>query len=235
MTFKSNAVRPVQCFREGWALIKDQYLLIFVLTLVSILVAGLIPLGIMVGAAFCGLYAMMLKKMRGEPAEVDDLFKAIKFFFPGLVVTMFVVLPSLFLALPMIRASLGLMFAMNEIARGAGSETAVYGWLTNFSIFALLFTLVAGTLHAFVMFAYPLIAEHNLSGLTAFKLSARAVLANANGVILLILGEFLLACAGFLLFGIGVYLTVPLQFAAVAVAYRQVFPAEKFVNVAQAQ
>jgi uncharacterized membrane protein len=76
------------------------------------------------------------------------------------------------------------------------------------------------------MFSYPLIAERNLGGVEAFKLSARAVWANLSGVIGLILVEFVMGIIGYLFFVIGVYFVVPVMFAGVAVAYRRVFPTQ---------
>lgn len=235
MTFRKNAIRPVQCFKEGWQLIKDQYPLFFVFNVLALMVAGAIPLGLLVGAAFCGLYYMLLQKMAGKPFAIEDLFKGFEVFVPSLIVTAFVIVPSLVLGIPMIGSAVTAIFAMMPTPNGYINKSLVYGSLASFSVLALLFTIVAGTLHAFVMFAYPLIIEHRLSGWEAFKLSSRAVLANSNGVIILILLEFVLALAGLLLCGVGVYLTVPLMFAAVAVAYRQVFPPAEFVNESQSK
>lgn len=84
--------------------------------------------------------------------------------------------------------------------------------------------LVLGCIHAFIIFTYPLIVERNLNGLEAFKLSAKAAWANLGGVISLILAQFALGFVGYLACFVGVYLTLPVMFAGVFVAYRRVFP-----------
>jgi uncharacterized membrane protein len=229
MQFRKGVIRPVRCFVEGWELVKDQYPLFLVLNVFALIIAGAVPLGLLLGASFCGIYSMVLKKMDGKRIAFEDLLKGFEFFVPSLVVTLFLIVPTLVLAVPMMSSVVALMFALVPTKDGF-NESLVYTLFATFSVFAILFTLVAGTLHAFVMFAYPLIVEHRLSGWEAFKLSSRAVLANANGVIGIIVCEFILSLIGLALFGVGIYLVVPLMFAAVTVAYRQVFPAAEFVN-----
>jgi uncharacterized membrane protein len=86
-------------------------------------------------------------------------------------------------------------------------------------------TLILACIHALIMFAYPLIVERRLSGIEAFKLSARAVFANLGGVAGLILCEVALGIIGYLILCVGLYLVFPIMFAGVFVAYRKVFPA----------
>lgn len=229
MQFRKNAIRPVRCFVEGWKLVKDQYPLFVLLCFFCLLIGGAIPLGLVLGASFCSIYAMVLKKMDGGQIGFDGLLKGFYFFKPSLVVTMFLVVPTILLAVPMMSSAVSLMYALVP-TKGGVDENQVYALFTTFSIFAVLFTLISGTIHAFVLFAYPLIVEHRLTGVAAFKISSRAVLANANGVIGIIVGEFVLSLIGLAFFGIGIYLVVPLMFAAVTVAYRQVFPAAEVVN-----
>jgi len=38
--FNTGVIRPVECMREGWELIKDQFWLFFAITLVGIIIAG---------------------------------------------------------------------------------------------------------------------------------------------------------------------------------------------------
>jgi uncharacterized membrane protein len=89
----------------------------------------------------------------------------------------------------------------------------------------VIFALVVGTVHALLMFAYPLIVEYKLSGIEAAKLSARAVLKNLSGVGGLIAVHIGLIFVGYLLCLVGVYLVFPILMASILVAYRKVFPA----------
>ena len=47
--YQANAVRPVECIKGGWNLIKDRYWLIFAMVLVGLLIASAIPFGILLG------------------------------------------------------------------------------------------------------------------------------------------------------------------------------------------
>jgi uncharacterized membrane protein len=72
-------------------------------------------------------------------------------------------------------------------------------------------------------FAYPLIVERKLSGIEAVKLSMKAGLGNFWPLLGLLLLNGLLSLAGTLLCFVGVYLALPVTFAAIAMAYEQVF------------
>ena len=54
--FNRNAVRPMECLREGFDLVKDRYWLFVGICFVAILVGSAVPLGILMGPMMCGLY-----------------------------------------------------------------------------------------------------------------------------------------------------------------------------------
>jgi uncharacterized membrane protein len=72
-------------------------------------------------------------------------------------------------------------------------------------------------------FTFPLIVDRGLSGLDAVKLSFRAAYANFWQLLGLSLLSFVLSLGGVLLCYIGVFLVLPISFAALATAYEQVF------------
>lgn len=247
MEFKTNVIRPVECFREGWDLIKDRYWLFFGITAIGMLLGGVVPLGIIIGSMICGIYYSLFKRMDGLPVEFGDLFKGFDYFVPSLIVTLFIIVPTFVLVMVaeifnvvMFLSLKGGRMSPNQL------ESFFITYLVVFSIFMLIMGLLLACLHALIMFAYPLIVEHKLSGLDAFKLSAKACWQNLNGILGIILIEFVLGFAGILVCGVGAYFVMPLSFAAVAVAYRKVFPAAgradnmppsppKFVNQSQYQ
>ena len=65
-SFRTGAVRPVECLREGWNLIRGEYWLWVGITLVACLIAYVAPFGILAGPMFCGLYVCLARKQRGE-------------------------------------------------------------------------------------------------------------------------------------------------------------------------
>jgi hypothetical protein len=226
--FRTGVIRPVECFKEGYELIKDQYWLFVGIVLVGMLIGSVIPLGIGLGAMFCGIYYCLFQKMNGQPVQFEGLFKGFNYFVPGLVATLILIVPAVILALFVYASMFAVMFASMD-RRGNISPTAIWGIMGTMFVEMIALWLVLGSLHVFLMFAYPLIVEKNMSGWDAFKLSARAGWANLSGVVGLILIEFLLGFASYILtffiLGFGVYLVMPIMFAGVLVAYRKVFPA----------
>jgi hypothetical protein len=221
--FKVGVIEPVQCMKDGWELIKDEYWLFFGIVFVGMLIGAFIPFGLGLGAMFCGTYYVILKKMDGQPVEFGDLFKGFNYFAQGLIAMLVIVVPAIILSVFMSISVFGVFFASMD-KNGVPSETtffALWGAVLVESVVAAIFF---SCLHALIMFAFPLIVDKNLSGWEAFKLSARAVWQNLSGVIGLILVEFALGFVGYLGCGIGLYFTLPIMYAGVLVAYRRVFP-----------
>ena len=220
--FKTGVIRPVECMREGWELIKDQYWLFFAITLVGMIIAGIIPFGILLGAMFCGIYYCLFQKMNGQPMTFEGLFKGFDYFVPGLIATLVLIIPAVILSILAYIPLIMMQFAMMKSKNPNPGE--IYAYLVFFTVEMIVLWLVLGGIHAFLFFAYPLIVEYKLSGMDAFKLSARAVWKNLGGVAGFIALEVVLIFIGYLLCFVGVYLTLPLMFAGALVAYRKVFP-----------
>src|SRR6201988_862817 len=98
--FKRQVVEPVQCLKNGWELVKDQYWLFVGMTAVGVLIGGAVPLGILLGPMMCGLYLSFFKKRRGEPIEFGTLFKGFDFFGPSLVATLLHMVPIMAIVIP---------------------------------------------------------------------------------------------------------------------------------------
>ncbi len=224
--YKVGVIRPVECMKEGWELIKDQYWLIFAITFVGIIIASLIPLGIAIGAMFCGIYYVLFKKMNGERIEFGDLFKGFEYFLPGLIVTLVVIIPMIISMIFVYGSVIAMVFAATA-SGGQPNEAFIWALFGTIIVEVIIVSILAGCLHALIMFAYPLIIDFNLNGLEAFKLSAKAVWANLSGVAGIILVEFAMGFVGYLALGFGLYFVLPIMFAGVLVAYRKVFPDNK--------
>ena len=224
--FQTGVIRPVECMKEGWELIKNDYWLIFGITIVGLLIGGLIPFGLGIGAMFCGIYYVILRKMDNQPVEFGDLFKGFNFFVPGLIASLVVIIPTIVSVFVVYGSMVAFILGAANTNRSA-QEGVIVGMFVTLFIEAVIVSLVLSCLHALIMFAYPLIVERNLGGLEAFKLSARAVWANLSGVIGIILVEFAMGIVGYMALVIGVYFVLPIMFAGVAVAYRRVFPSQQ--------
>ncbi len=222
--FKVGVIKPFECMKEGWELIKDQYWLFFAIVLVGMLVAGFIPFGIGLGAMYCGIYYTMFQKMDGKRFEFGDLFKGFNYFMPALIATLIFIIPIFILTIIQVVSVFGIMASMTD-SRGRIDDSAIFALYGTLIVEGVITALIVSCIHAFIMFTYPLIVERNLSGMEAFKLSTKAVWKNLGGVVGLILAEFVIGFIGYLACGIGLYLVLPIMFAGVLVAYRKVFPA----------
>ena len=220
--FKIGVIRPVECMQEGWELIKDQYWLFFAITFVGMLIAGVVPFGILLGAMFCGIYYCLLQKLNGQRVTFEGLFKGFDYLLPGLIATLVLIIPAVILGvlayIPLIMMQLAMMKSKNP------NPDLIFSYMGFFAFEMIVLWLVLGSIHAFLFFAYPLIVERGLSGTEAFKLSAKAVWNNLGGVVGFIALEVVLIIVGYLLCIVGVYLTLPIMFAGAIVVYRKVFP-----------
>ena len=219
--FQTGVIRPVECMKEGWQLIKDDYWLFLGITFVGMLVGGIIPFGLGIGAMFCGIYFVMLQKLNGQRFEFGDLFKGFNYFLPGLITSLIVIVPSIIAIIVLYGSMIALFLG---VAASDGNGAVVFGMFATLFVEGIVVAVLLSCLHALVMFAYPLIVDRNLNGVDAFKLSARAVWANLSGVIGIILLEFVMGIVGYMALAIGVYFVLPIMFAGVLVAYRKVFP-----------
>ena len=220
MEFRSGVIAPMECLKEGWQLIKDRYWLFLGITLVAMLVGGAVPV-VLVGAMMCGLYLCLFAQMRGEPVEFAMLFKGFDYFMQGLVAAAIQTLPVILIMA--VGQVIFVAFTMIIMPREPGDAMPAVFWvgLVIFILFAMIVSLV---LHSLFLFAYPLIVDRKLAGLDAVKLSYRAALKNLSGIIGLMLLVGGLGILGVIACYVGVFLVMPISFAAYAVAYRRVFP-----------
>lgn len=221
--FKTGVIRPIQCFKEGWTLIKDQYWLFLGISLVGGLLAAF-SMYILLGAMFCGIYYCLLRKSRNQPFSFADLFKGFDNFGASLVVALFFIVPNIIIMI----MNFGFQIAMPMIIRENGGNTGVIWTIFGiYMVIALVLGILMCCLHALIIFAFPLIVEYKLSGMEAFKLSARAAMKNPGGVVGLILCQFGLMFVGLLACYFGIIFVLPLLYAGIFVAYRKVFPSNQ--------
>ncbi len=224
--FRRRAIEPVVCLKTGWQLIKDQYWSFVGMSLVGIFIGSLVPFGIILGPMMCGLYLSLFERRRGAAVEFSDLFKGFDYFGQSVVATLLHMIPMLVILVPFyIAFYVAFFMAMADSRRSGGSPdpTRMFSLFGIFAIFGLFFLLFMIVLSVLFAFAYPLIVDRKLSGLDAVKLSVSAGLANFWQLFGLILLNGLLGLLGVLLCYVGVLLVLPVSFAAIAIAYEQVF------------
>jgi hypothetical protein len=223
ITFHRNAVSPIACLKGGFNLIKDQYWLFVGMCFVAILVGSVAPLGILMGPMMCGVYLALFSQRRGLPIEFGIIFKGFDYFGQSVVATLIHVVPIVIIIVPSyLLFYLGLFIALPT----QGSNPDLTGLLIFFVVMVIYWVVVMCIMIVISMaftFSYPLIVEHRLQGAEAVKLSARAAFANFWPLLGLSLLSGLLGFAGMLFCYIGMFFVLPISFAALAIAYEQVF------------
>jgi len=223
IVFRRNAVEPMQCMNEAWALVKDQYWLFVGMCAVGLLIGSAIPMGILMGPMMCGLYLTLFKRRRGEPIEFGLLFKGFDYFGPSVVATLLHVIPILVIIIPAY-ILFYVLFILSVVSQGdEPNPGAMFGVLAMFTLFWLVMIVVIIFVSIGFTFAYPLIVDRKLQALDAVKLSFKAALANFVRLLVLMLLTALLSIGGMLLCYVGMFLVFPITYGALAIAYEQVF------------
>lgn len=219
--FRIGVIKPVECVKEGWEFIKQDYWLLFAITLVGVLIGG-VTMYILMGAMLCGIFYCFLLKIDGRPVTFEGLWKGFEWFAPGLMVTLFFVMPVIILYV-IIYVPVFMATAMSETLSRQELITLLIG------VFAVdfVFIVIMVCFHTLLIFSFPLIVDRSLGGIQAMKTSAKAVWNNLSGVIGLIMVNFVLTLIGYLALCVGVYFVIPIILAGNAVAYRKVFPVSK--------
>jgi uncharacterized membrane protein len=222
--FNRHAVKPVECLKSGFALIKDQYWLFLGVTFVGMLLGGVAPFGILLGPMMCGLYLCYFSKMRGEQVKFELLFKGFDYFgrsvLPGIVQTVPMLIVMLFAYIPMMAIPM-LMFGRGQ---GQPQGAALGGLLAGMFGFMFLAAMVGSLIALVFSFSYPLIVERQLPVGDALKTSVRAVMGNAGGLLGLFLLNALISIVLLPFCCVAIYFALPICMASYAFAYRSVFP-----------
>lgn len=221
--FNAGAIKPFECVREAWDLIKDDYWMLFAISLVGALIGG-VSFYVLIGAMVCGIFYCYLKRIDGQRVVLDDLWVGFKYFWPSLFVTIAIFIPAIVLGVIMVM-TIYVPIIATAIMGPNGNESAILGAFLAGLVIDFIVAIVMICIHSLLIFCYPLIVDRGLSSWESMKLSARAVMKNIGGIGGLLVVNFGLALLGELAFCVGLYLMIPVITAVNIVAYRKVFPA----------
>jgi len=223
------------CISRGYQLLKDNFSLLFLTALVYAGIEGLIAgLGVIpkVGPIFTignlviagpllgGVYLISLRALRGQPAEVGDIFTGFRQCFIQLFLGHLV--PALLIGLSIVPI---IIVAVVVIA-GAGLAHNLALMLILIPV-GLLGLIPAIYLQACWAFTLPLIIDKQMDFGAAMKASFKMVRKHWWQVFGLILLTDLVNLLGALMLLIGLLFTVPITLAALMYAYETIFGAEK--------
>ena len=224
--FKRGAIRPIECFKAGWDLIKDQYWLFMGMAFVGIFLGSMAPMGILLGPMMCALHLAFFHRARGQTVRFEDLTKGFEYFLQSLIATLIQVIPMMIIIVPFyLIGAVGFMAVMGRAAqsRQDASPADLLLMFGTFAIMVIIIFAISILIGTLFLFTYPLIVDKRLSGVDAVKLSIKAAFANLGGILGLTLLGFVLGLAGMLLCYVGGFFVMPIGLAARHVAYRQVF------------
>ncbi len=222
---RTGVIKPIECFKEGWELIKKDYWILFAVSLVGGLIGGM-SMYILLGAMICGIYYCYLQAIDGKSVSFDELWKGFGYFLPAFLVTILIVVPMLVL--------FGVMYAPLIMAAVMGSKLSpeeLMGMMIGALAVDVVLAIIMTCFHTLLMFAFPLIIDRNLGAWSAVTTSAKAVWRNLGGVVGLIGVGIVLSLFGIITCGLGMYFIMPIMLAGYAVAYRKIFPAAANRNI----
>lgn len=219
LVFRTGVLKPIEVYKEAWEIMKGEFWMVFAVTLVGLLVGGVLPI-ILTGPMMCGVYMCLLDKADGRPLTFEKLFKGFDYFVAGLIVTLFVMVPTFVFVIAIYLPMIGIAVAGTRMDQGA-----LIAFIAGMIVVEIIVAVVMIFIHSLIIFAFPLIVDRKLSGFEAVKMSARAVWGNLAGVAGLFGVGFLVCLVGYLMLCIGIYFVIPIVMMATTVAYRKIFPA----------
>lgn len=208
------------CIGDAWRMLMANFWLVvggaFLVLLCSTAISMIPIVGILAGLLlnqvfYGGLYFFYLKLARGQKAEIGDAFSGFTRSFGQLVLLSLVYNILLTIAfIPMIVPAVGM---------------AVWEWSPAVMVpLMILLGIPAIYLAVGWMFASMLVIDRGLEFWDAMEISRKVVGRHWFKVFALLIVVALVAVAGIVLLFIGMLITLPLAFAAMAFAYETMFP-----------
>src|SRR5215213_2310916 len=220
--YKRKAFDPIECIKSGWELVKPQFWLFVAMAFIVYIIGQAVPL-ILMGPMMAGVYVVLFAARRREPIEFSTLFKGFDFFGPSLVATLLHMLPILAIVIPTYFLFYVSLFVAVAAQGESQSPVGVLGvFFTFFLVIIVIFVLIIIISVGFT-FTYPLIVDRRLRGLDAVKLSFKAAMANFWRLLGMMLLTGIMVMVGMAFCIVGMFLVLPISYAAIAAAYEQVF------------
>ena len=228
------AIEPIECFRESWRRIVDEYWLFVGITAVGLIVGALAPLGVLLGPMQCGIYLCYLGKWRGEPVRFETLFRGFDYFVESLIAALVLMGVGLVVVVPCVLV--GIAATLVLLGLGAASRQPAYVSLVVVAAIVgyVLLLLLASLIGSFFTFTFMLIVDRRLTAIEAVKRSAEAVWRNFGGMLALSLLGVAAGLLGMCFCYVGVFLVAPITFGAIVAAYQRVLGIEGAVDASSA-
>jgi uncharacterized membrane protein len=151
------------------------------------------------------------------------LFKGFDFFGPSLVATLLHLIPVIAIIIPTYFLFYVSLFVAIAAQGQSQNPAGVLGVFFTFFLVVTVISVLIIIISVGFAFAYPLIVDRRLNGLDAVKLSFKAGLANFWRLLGLLLLNGIMVMVGMAFCIVGMFLVLPITYAAIAAAYEQVF------------
>src|SRR5688572_27440597 len=226
--YVSGAIDAGGCVSNAWGLVTRRFWLYVGVGFVTLLLIGCIPFvgSLLFGPVLGGFYYLVLRDMNDEPVDFGMMFKGFEKFLPLMVAGLIQTAPGLIATVLQYTVDIARITGggRNPDFFQSGSDTLFAGISAIVLVVVIVLTLFGIVWSVALSFAVPLILEHDLGVVDALLTSARAALGNVGGLIVLIILEILIAILGVIALCIGIFVAMPVIYAANVFAYRMVFP-----------
>ena len=220
-------VRVISLLRRAFDLIRDQYWLFLGITLLGLLIGSAVPLGLVMGHVLVGIYSSYLERERKGRTEFQTMFIGFENFLEPLLAYLIILAVGLVILIPfMVVMMVIVMVPIIAAAQSAGPGNQPEVPATFFVMFLILYPLMIAVSLLSVLpflFTFQLMADRNLRGIDAIKLSIRGVLANFWGVLWCLIALSFISFLAALMCYFPVFLLMPLTFGAMYLLYRDIY------------
>lgn len=204
---------PIDLIKRSYDMVNNQYGTFLLTVIVGLVIASLVPFGILQGPIMVGIFYCYLLNEAGRPFELSDVFKGFDQFVNALLVMLMMAAGAL---VPIL-----VIMVLFGIAGAIGNDalSGIVGLLGMLGIIGSIFVV-----HACTIFAFPLMAEYSLKPVDAIKLSVNAGLKNMGSIVLNMIVLGFVGALLFLMCIIPGILFIPVSMGCIFLMYRDVFP-----------
>lgn len=218
-------IQPIQLMQRAHQLMGEQFWLFVGITFVGMLLASLVPLGILMGPMMIGIYYCFMDREAGRTTSFDTLFRGFEQFAEALVATLIMIGLSFLVMLPL-GIILFLLIVIPAAAAGQNGGDPPPAMFVAVLVFYPIIILTSILVYLPFVFTFQLIADRKLKAWDAVKLSARAVFKNLLGIFFHFFVIFIVSFLLTMMCYFPVFIFMPISFGSLFVLYRDIFGAE---------
>jgi len=228
--YVKGAIEAGDCVGRAWELVSRRFWIYVGLGLVTLLMIGCIPClsNILFGPTLGGFYYFVLRDNADQEVDFGMLFKGFEKFLPLMIVGLIQSLPGIVWTIIQYSVDfaqyLGTSTGRDIEFFQTGGDGIAAGLSVAFIVLIIVLMFLSAAWTLLLTFAIPLVMEHDLGVVDALTTSVKAAGSNLGGLILLIIFEFFVALLGVIALCLGIFVAIPVIYAANVIAYRYVFP-----------